>query len=41
MTDFTGWIPMRIFWRDARPLVDWGWLDLLLRLAVNFLLTQL
>ncbi len=27
MTDFTGWIPMRIFWRDARPLVDWGWLD--------------
>lgn len=26
MTDFTGWTPMRIFWRDAQPMVDWGYL---------------
>ena len=24
MKDFSGWVPMRIFWRDARPMVDWG-----------------
>jgi hypothetical protein len=23
MTDFTGWIPARVFWRDSRPMVDW------------------
>jgi hypothetical protein len=22
--DFSGWIPMRIYWRDSRPMVDWG-----------------
>ena len=22
--DFSGWIPMRIYWRDGRPMVDWG-----------------
>lgn len=26
MTDFTHWAPMRIFWRDAQPMVDWGFL---------------
>jgi hypothetical protein len=26
MTDFTGWTPMRIFWRDVQPIVDWGYL---------------
>lgn len=26
MRDFSGWIPTRIFWRDARPLVDWTYL---------------
>jgi len=26
MTGFTGWTPMRIFWRDGRPSVDWGYL---------------
>ncbi len=24
--DFNGWIPMRIYWRDSRPMVDWGYL---------------
>jgi hypothetical protein len=26
MNDFEGWIPMRIYWRQARPMVDWGYL---------------
>lgn len=21
----TGWIPIRIYWKERRPLVDWGW----------------
>jgi hypothetical protein len=24
--DFSGWIPMRIYWRESRPMVDWGYL---------------
>ncbi len=24
MTDFSGWVPLRIYWRDSRPIVDWG-----------------
>src|SRR5580693_7844529 len=24
MQDFSGWIPMRIYSRDTRPMVDWG-----------------
>jgi hypothetical protein len=24
MKDFSGWIPMRVYWRDSRPMVDWG-----------------
>ena len=26
MKDFSGWTPMRIYWQDARPMVDWGYL---------------
>jgi len=26
MNDFEGWTPMRIYWRQARPMVDWGYL---------------
>jgi len=26
MSDFSGWIPMRIDWEGPRPMVDWGWL---------------
>ncbi len=26
MKDFFGWVPMRIFWRDAQPIVDWAFL---------------
>jgi hypothetical protein len=22
--DFSSWMPMRIYWRDSRPMVDWG-----------------
>jgi hypothetical protein len=22
--DFSGWIPMRVYWSEARPMVDWG-----------------
>jgi hypothetical protein len=22
--DFSGWIPMRVYWREARPMADWG-----------------
>jgi hypothetical protein len=24
MTDFSGWMPMRIYWRESQPMVDWG-----------------
>jgi hypothetical protein len=24
MNEFDGWTPMRIYWRQARPMVDWG-----------------
>ena len=24
MKDLTDWMPLRIYWRDARPFVDWG-----------------
>jgi hypothetical protein len=24
--DFSGWIPMRIYWRDTQPMIDWGYL---------------
>jgi hypothetical protein len=24
VNDFSGWVPMRIYWRDCRPVVDWG-----------------
>ncbi|MDB6131689.1 MAG: hypothetical protein JWM04_2796 [Verrucomicrobiales bacterium] len=24
MKDFSDWMPMRIYWRDERPMVDWG-----------------
>jgi hypothetical protein len=24
VNDFSGWIPMRIYWQDSRPMVDWG-----------------
>jgi hypothetical protein len=26
MNDFDGWTPMRIYWRQAQPTVDWGYL---------------
>ena len=26
MNDFSNWVPTRIFWRDARPMVDWAYL---------------
>lgn len=26
MNDFSGWTPMRIFWRDSQPMVDWAYL---------------
>src|SRR4051794_1070428 len=25
--DFSGWVPMRVYWQDSPPLVDWGHLD--------------
>lgn len=24
--DLSGWVPMRIYWRGSRPMVDWGFL---------------
>jgi hypothetical protein len=24
VNDFSGWIPMRVYWREARLMVDWG-----------------
>lgn len=24
MNDLTGWMPIRVYWRDSRPVVDWG-----------------
>ena len=24
--DFSGWLPMRIYWNDRQPMVDWGYL---------------
>jgi hypothetical protein len=24
VNDFSGWIPMRIYWQGSRPMVDWG-----------------
>ncbi len=26
MNDFEHWIPMRVYWHQARPMVDWGYL---------------
>jgi len=26
LNDFMGWAPMRIYWRDSRPILDWGYL---------------
>jgi hypothetical protein len=26
MSDFSGWIPLRVYWNQTRPMVDWGWL---------------